>query len=117
MGPAKKETKKIDRLITAVVQTQDVESATNALNAIGLIATSLSSSGGFLAGRNVTLLIGLASGQEEEVVQLLHKACRRRVEYVTTSLEGAPFHLPLSTPIPVGGATVFSLTVERYEVF
>jgi uncharacterized protein YaaQ len=107
----------INRLMTVVVQIQDVNVATNALNEIGLSVTDLSSSGGFLGGRNVTLLIGLTNGEEEKVVQILRKTCRRRVEYVTTSLEGAPFHLPISTPVPVGGATVFTLAVERYEVF
>ena len=107
----------INRLMTVVIQMQDVDIATNALNEIGLSATHLSSSGGFLGGRNVTLLVGLVEGQEEEVVRILKKTCRRRVEYVTTSLEGAPFHLPLSTPVPVGGATVFTLAVEHYEVF
>jgi len=38
------------------------------------------------------------------------------VEYVTTPLEGAPFYLPLPTPINIGGATIFTLAVERYEV-
>ena len=107
----------IDHLMTVVIQVQDVEIATRALNEIGLSVTTLSSSGGFLGGRNTTLLIELAKGQEQEVIDILRTSCRRRVEYVTTSLEGAPFHLPLSTPVPVGGATAFTLAVERYEVF
>jgi hypothetical protein len=37
------------------------------------------------------------------------------VEYVSTPLEGSPFHLPLSTPVTIGGATVFTLQVEHYE--
>lgn len=110
------EATQINRLMTVVVQVQDVEIATGALNEIGYSVTNLSSSGGFLGGRNVTLLIGILEGQEEEIVSVLKKTCRRRVEYVTTSLEGAPFHLPLSTPVPVGGATVFTLAVERFEV-
>ncbi len=111
------ESNQINRLMTVMVQVQDIDIATSALNDIGLSVTHLSSSGGFLGGRNVTLLIGLVAGQEEEVVEALKKTCRRRVEYVTTSLEGAPFQMPLSTPVPVGGATVFTLAVERYEVF
>jgi len=106
----------INRLMTVVVQVQDVEAATSAMNEIGLSVTQLSSSGGFLGSRNVTLLVGLVEGQEVEAAQVLKKTCRRRIEYVTTSLEGAPFHLPLSTPVPVGGATVFTLAVERFEV-
>ena len=111
------ETGQINRLMMVVVQTQDADIAMSALNEVGHSVTRLSSSGGFLGNRNITLLIGLIEGQEPEIVRILKHACRQRVEYITTSLEGAPFHLPLSTPVPVGGATVFTLAVVRYEVF
>jgi CPA1 family monovalent cation:H+ antiporter len=105
----------VQKLMTAVIQIQDFENAVNALNEAGLSLTHMSSSGGFLGRRNITLLIGLGEGQEELAVRSLGKSCRRRVEYVATPLEGAPFHLPLSTPVTVGGATIFTIDVERYE--
>jgi uncharacterized protein YaaQ len=104
-------------LITAVVQIQDVDNAVNALSKVNLSVTRLSSSGGFLGRRNATLLIGLAEGQAEKAIQVLSHSCRQRVEYVATPLEGAPFSLPLTTPVTVGGATIFMLAVEHYEVF
>jgi uncharacterized protein YaaQ len=107
----------INRLMTAVVQSQDLDNAIAELNRVGLQATLLSSTGVFLGGRNATLLIGLSTGQEADAINILSEACRRRVEYVATPLEGAPFHLPMTTPVTVGGATVFTLEVERYEVF
>jgi uncharacterized protein YaaQ len=107
----------IDFLMTVVMQSQDVDNAIGALNKAGLTATLLSSTGVFLGSRNTTLLIGLSSGQEAEAVKILSETCRRRVEYVATPLEGAPFHLPLTTPVTVGGATAFTLAVERYEEF
>jgi uncharacterized protein YaaQ len=106
----------INRLTTAIVQMQDMDIAIQALLETGLPVTHLASTGGFLGTRNVTLLIGLEAGQEANIVQILSKVCRRRVEYVATPLEGAPFHLPLTTPVTVGGATIFTLVVERYEV-
>jgi uncharacterized protein YaaQ len=111
------EQSQINRLMVVVMQVQDVEGVFEALCDSGISCTHLSSSGGFLGGRNVTLLIGLGEDQEEQVIQILQKTCRRRVEYVTTSLEGAPFYLPLSTPVTVGGATVFTMAVARYEVY
>lgn len=105
----------VNKLMTAVIQVQDFENALIALNEAGLSLTHMSSSGGFLGHRNVTLLIGLGDGQEELAVRTLGKSCRRRVEYVATPLEGAPFHLPLSTPVTVGGATIFTFNVDRYE--
>jgi uncharacterized protein YaaQ len=107
---------KINRLMAAIVQNQDAEHAMDALHKAGLSATKLSSSGGFLGSHNVTLLIGLNEGQEEKAILTLSESCRRRVEYVTTPLEGAPFYLPVPTPINVGGATIFTMAIERYEV-
>jgi CPA1 family monovalent cation:H+ antiporter len=105
----------VHKLMTAVIQIQDVEKAISALNEAGLSVTRMSSSGGFLGRRNVTLLIGLPEGYETTAVNILSKACRRRVEYIATPFEGAPFHLPTQTPITVGGATIFTFEVERYE--
>lgn len=105
----------IDRLMTVVVQTQDVDTAIQALTAQGLRVTRISSSGGFLGRRNITLLIGLAASQEEAAVSTLSNSCKQRVEYLATRLEGAPYHLPLSTPITIGGATIFTLKVDYWE--
>lgn len=103
------------RLVLAVIQTQDVENALASLNTAGLFVTHIASSGAFLGRRNATLLIGLKENQEFLAVQALSQSCRRRVEYLATHLEGAPFQLPLSTPVNVGGATIFTFDVERWE--
>ena len=57
----------IDLLISAIVQIQDVENAINALTQEGILVTRLSSSGGFLGRRNVTLLIGIQKDLLESV--------------------------------------------------
>jgi len=105
----------ISRILAAVIQNQDSECATDALEEAGFQVTKLASSGGFLGSQNVTLLISLEDGQEEKAVAALSNRCRQRIEYITTPLEGAPFYLPFPTPINVGGATIFTLPVERYE--
>ncbi len=105
----------IRRLLFAVVQSQDVPKASRALAKAGLTVTELSGVGGFLGRRNVTLLVGLDENQEALAVDLINENCRQRVEYVSTPLEGAPLPIPVATPITVGGATVFTFAVERYE--
>jgi len=109
--------KKINRLMAAVVQEQDVEGAVRVLQKMNLAVTRLPSTGGFLGRRSTTLLIGFSAGQEETTVKTLQKKCRTRVEYVTIPLEGTPLPIPAPTPITVGGATIFTLEVERYEEF
>jgi uncharacterized protein YaaQ len=109
--------KTVNRLMTAVVQDQDAENAIQALSQLGLSITRLPSTGGFLGRRNTTLLVGLAEEQIQQAVRALNKSCRRRVEYVATPLEGSPLPFPAPTPITVGGATIFTFEVERYEEF
>lgn len=107
--------KTINRLATVVVQFQDADNAIKALNKANFRVTRVSSTGGFLGRRNVTLLIGMVNGEEKKLIEILSHTCRRRIEYVATPLEGSPFHLPLSTPVTVGGATIFTLAVEYFE--
>jgi len=104
----------VDKLMAAVIQIQDLNNVTKALGKAGLTVTQLSSTGAFLERRNVTLLIGMAAGQEEVALETIRKTCRQRVQYISTPLEGAPMPIPLATPIIVGGAIVFTFNVERY---
>jgi uncharacterized protein YaaQ len=106
---------KIDRLMVAMIQTQDMDKAMRALSKLGFSVTQVSSMGGFLGQSNSTLLIGFPATMETLALETLQKNCRRRVEYAATPLEGAPFHMPLATPIPVGGATIFTFDIEHYE--
>ena len=107
----------ITRLLVAVVQEQDVSSAARALKRLNFGVTRLPSLGGFLGRRSSTLLIGVPAGKEASAHKALQKNCRTRVEYVTIPLEGTPLPIPAPTPITVGGATIFTLEVERYEEF
>lgn len=102
-------------LLMAVIQEQDLETATKALQKIGASLTYLSSAGGFLGRRNVTLLVGLPADKLQESLKILHEACRQRIEYMTLPLEGSPMPMPAPVPVTVGGATVFALPVERFE--
>lgn len=106
----------IDRLLIAVVQDQDVESAVRALKKQKISITRLPSSGGFLGRRNTTLMLGIPAAIEAGALKALRKSCRTRIEYITMPLEGTPMALPAPTPISVGGATVFMFDIERFEV-
>jgi uncharacterized protein YaaQ len=104
-------------MIIAVVQAQDAENASYSLGKLGAKVTKLPSVGGFLGRKNATLLIGLHQGEEERAYQELKTNCRQRVEYISIPLESAPLPLPAPTPVTIGGATVFSLDVEKFEEF
>ncbi|MDP2776481.1 MAG: cyclic-di-AMP receptor, partial [Anaerolineales bacterium] len=105
----------VQLLLVAVIQDQDLETATKALQGLGASLTYLSSAGGFLSRRNATLLIGLPAEKKNEAFAALQEACRQRVEYMTLPLEGSSMPMPAPVPVTVGGATVFALPVERFE--
>jgi uncharacterized protein YaaQ len=105
----------IQYLMLAVVQEQDLDAATRALEPIGAPVVFLSSAGGFLGRRNATILVGLPTSREEQALEVLRQVCRQRVEYLTLPMEGTPLPLPAPVPVTVGGATVLALPVERYE--
>lgn len=107
----------IHALMTAVVQEQDADIALRAVEQLGLPVIHFSSAGGFLGRRNATFLIGLTSGAEERVVKALQASCRQRIEYLALPLEGSPLPMPTPVPVTVGGATIFTTPVERFEEF
>lgn len=108
-------TESIRLLMLAVIQEQDMDAATRALEGQHLPVVQLSSAGGFLGRRNTTVLVGLRKGQEENALRALEESCRQRIEYLTLPLEGSPLPMPTPVPVTVGGATVFALPVEHFE--
>ncbi len=107
----------IHAIMTAVIQEQDVDLAIRALEQIRVPTTHLASAGGFLGRKNATLLIGIPDGDEEKILRALQTSCRKRVEYLAIPLEGSPLPMPTPVPVTVGGATIFTLPVERFEEF
>ena len=108
---------KVRYLMFAIIQEQDYENATSALNRLSFSVTHIPSTGGFLSRRNITLLVGVQEGREAAAVRTLQNSCKKRVEFLSQPWKNLP--LPLSAPIsiPVGGATIFMFEVESYNEF
>jgi len=107
----------VTHLMAAVIQDADLENALGALNKLGFSVARLSSTGGFLSRRNVTLLIGVQEGREEAAVKALQNSSQQRVEFVSSPLRSSAFPMPTPTQVTVGGATVFMFEVESYDEF
>ena len=99
-----------------VVQSRDLESASNALAMRGVRATRIHSTGGFLRQRNHLLLVGIPDGKLEVAVEALKRSCQSRVEYLSSPIETAPHILPQPIEVQVRGASVFVFNVDRCEV-
>jgi uncharacterized protein YaaQ len=105
------------KLVIAVVQDQDEADLLEALAKAGFQATKLASTGGFLRKGNTTTLVGVEEEKIETVLELIRQTCRSRRQLVTPlatlgRVETTYFTEPVE--VPVGGATVFVVDVERF---
>ena len=108
------------KLIIAILQDKDGLTALNELNRRGFRATKLASTGGFLREGNTTLFLGVEDDQVETVVNLIGRLGRKREKVVTPmATVGAPMdsYVPFPVEVQIGGATIFTLPVERFERF
>ncbi|MBX5467097.1 MAG: cyclic-di-AMP receptor [Firmicutes bacterium] len=106
------------KLVVAVVQDRDAQAALAELNRHGFGATKLASTGGFLRQGNSTLLVGVSADRVDEVLAILQRTSRVRHQLITPDATGAgvePGAVPVE--VAVGGATVFVLTIDRYEKY
>ena len=105
------------KLILAVIQNEDEDALTEAVEIEGLSVTRIGSSGGFLRASNVTLMMAVDDNQVDGVLALLGKHCKRRTKHLRPGSPGveARERFPGAIPIEVGSAAVFILDIERME--
>lgn len=106
----------IRHMILAVIQTRDLESASNALAIRGIRVTRILSTGGFLRRRNHVLIMGVPEGRLKAAREVLRRTCRDRVEYLSPQdLAHLDSNLD-QLEVSVKGASTFMFEVERCEV-
>jgi uncharacterized protein YaaQ len=105
------------KLILAVVQDMDADPAVAALNEGSYKVTKIASTGGFFHKGNATLLCGVDDAKVDAALEILRKVCRQRTHVLPLNVApGEPMVAPGAfTEVPVGGAAVFILNVERFE--
>ncbi|HSP64769.1 MAG TPA: cyclic-di-AMP receptor [Candidatus Deferrimicrobium sp.] len=106
------------KLIFAVLQSHDVEACCDALTAAGFVCTRFGTQGGFLDSTNSTLMTGVDDAQVEQVLDLLRRHAKHRVEMLNSTLPLPGARTPILAPpldVEVGGATVFVLPLDRCE--
>lgn len=106
------------KLVVAVVQDKDASRLIQVLVDKGYRATKLASTGGFLKEGNTTLLLGIDDDAVEDAVATIRQTCKSREQLVTPLTPvGGPVdsYVPYPVEVLVGGATIFVLSVERYE--
>ncbi len=103
-----KNTEKITRLMTLIIQEPDVEEVSLLLARMGLPVTQLSGTGGFLGQQNKTLIIGYPDGKYQTVLSKIRDASQERVVVSEGDTKGGE---------TIKGATLFTFDIQKYEEF
>lgn len=107
------------KLLVAIVQGEDAPGLTDALIEGGYPGpTRINSAGGFLKQGNATLFLAVDQQRVNEVMRIIRENCHTRTQYINPLppiMEPGEFYMPYPVEVQVGGATVFTLDVERYE--
>jgi len=107
------------KLVVAIISNDDSMAITSALTREQFYVTKLSTTGGFLLTGSTTLLIGTEDadvGRVEEIIDEFSKS-RRAKPTTAGSLGKGLQDNGVAPEVPVGGATVFVLSVDRMSKF
>lgn len=110
----------INTLIIANVSSEQVPLLIKKLNIARFYFTRIASSGSFLQSPTSTFLIGIQRERISELMELLHKHCKKQRTHIATQTQ-IEAHFQPSQPIIIeaetGGATILTLPVEHFEQY
>jgi len=107
----------MEKLLVIIAATDDADRLLERMISVGLPATKISSTGGFLRRGNATILSGVGAGAVDDVLAMVRAECEVREEYIPVQTLPFPGSLPLTEPLQVrvGGAIVFVLDIQQFE--
>lgn len=110
------------KMLLAVIQGEDYADTVDDLNRSGFFATVLSSTGGFLKKRSVTLMIGVEAHRVEAALEILKRCAGRRQQMTYSNLSisaGSPNPSIPMMPVQVnaGGVVVFIMDLDGIQKF
>lgn len=106
------------KLVTAIVQDEDLPNLLDGLTKVDFRATVIGSTGGFLRSGNSTVLVGVEDQQVERLLSIIQERCRTRTQLMnpySPALEPGLLYMPPQVEVEVGGAVVFVQNVVRFE--
>lgn len=111
---------KINTLIIANASSEQVPMLMKELNKNHFYFTRIASSGSFMQLSTNTLIIGIPQDRYDELMQILHKHCKKQRTHIATQTQ-IEAHFQPSQPIIIeaetGGATILTLPVEHFEQY
>ena len=110
------------KLILAILQGDDYADTIDELNQNGFFATILSSTGGFLKKKSVTVMIGVEEEKVQQVLDILKQCAGRRQQLtysdvsMSTGAHGPQIPM-VPVPMNVGGVVVFIMELSDLQKF
>ena len=107
------------KLLVCVVNNDDTYKVLDALVQGGHYATLVSTTGGLLRQGNSTILSGVEDEDLESVLKIIKANSHSRMRYVNPMppMETGELYMPAPVEVPVSGAVVFCLNVDRFAKF
>lgn len=103
------------KLIIAIVSNDDSYEVMGELTRVGLDATKLSTTGGFLSAGNATLLIGVEDDRVDEVMEIIRQNSSRRTQLMSAApAYNAESFVTMPVQVSMGGATVFVVDMKEF---
>jgi uncharacterized protein YaaQ len=107
----------IDTLVIAVVQDEDADELLAGLREAQVGVTKIGSNGGFLRVGNSTFLIGIPSARLGLVRGIIRQRCRQRTQPAmpfSAAMDPGLLAIPEQLEVQVGGAIVFTRSIQRF---
>ena len=110
------------KMLLAVIHGDDYPETVDDLNRSGFFATVLSSTGGFLKKRSITLMIGVEEHRVQAALDILRQSAGRRQQMTYSNMSisaGSPNPSISMFPVPmnVGGAVVFIMDLDDIQKY
>ena len=105
------------KLVIAVINNDDSRTVITALTGRDFFLTQLSTTGGFLMVGNTTLLIGTEKERLPELKEILKKYCvtREKMNPSIKALGRSMLNHSVEEKVTIGGAVMFTLSVDEFE--
>lgn len=103
------------KLLFAIVDREDANTVVRNLSHRGFSSTKLATTGGFLLSSNITIMVGVEDRMVDTVIGIIKECSHSRKQVIPNN--DLSFDFDTSTPleITVGGATIFVVSVDRFE--
>ncbi len=104
------------KLVIAIINSDDAGAVARSLTKNGFSSTRLATTGGFLMGKNVTILVGVDGEKVNDVIQIIKQHSHSRTQIISTATGvGREFPTGMPVEVRVGGATIFVVDVEQFQ--